>query len=105
MRTEARNSASRIPARGLAPCRTLSPIQGRRLVTRSMKHPTERRFEGTMKFFTPELYLRYNSPDDAEADRADEEWEEALRAYRDHLAKYSRDMNDRVKDLAECLCL
>ncbi len=54
-----------------------------------------------MKFFTPELYLRYNSADDAEADRADEEWEEALRRYRASLSGHSGAMSHRVKDLAE----
>ncbi len=58
-----------------------------------------------MKFFTPELYIRYNSTDDAEADRADEDWEKAIRDYKNHLAKQSKDMNDRVKELAENLCL
>jgi hypothetical protein len=58
-----------------------------------------------MKFFTPELYLRYNSPDDSIADLADEEWERAIRGYKDHLVKYSSDMNDRVRELAENLCL
>ena len=58
-----------------------------------------------MKFFTPELYIRFNSTDDAEADRADEDWEKAIRDYKKHLAKHSEDMNDRVKDLAENLCL
>ena len=30
-----------------------------------------------MKFFTPELYLQYNSDDDAVADRADRLWDRA----------------------------
>ena len=54
-----------------------------------------------MKFFTPELYIRCNSTDDVDTDRADEEWEKALRDYKKHLVKHSKDMNDRVKDLAE----
>jgi hypothetical protein len=58
-----------------------------------------------MKFFTPELYLRYNSADETEANRADEEWERTLRQYRNHLKKKSKNMSDRVKDLAERLCL
>jgi len=70
-----------------------------------MKHQIERRPEAMMKFFTPELYIRYNSTDDAEADRADEDWEKAIRDYKNHLTKHSKDMNDRVKDLAEMLCL
>jgi hypothetical protein len=31
-------------------------------------------FEAIMRFFTPELYDRFNSADDDEADRADESW-------------------------------
>jgi hypothetical protein len=38
-----------------------------------------------MRFFTPDLYIRFNSPDEETADRADEEWEVAVRAYRKHL--------------------
>lgn len=38
-----------------------------------------------MRYFTPELYLRFNSSDDAIADRADVEWSNALDAYRAHL--------------------
>jgi len=31
-----------------------------------------------MRFFTPELFIRFNSPDDMEADRADADWEAAI---------------------------
>ena len=58
-----------------------------------------------MKFFTPGLYLRYNSADESIADLADEEWERALLEYKNHLLKYSGDMDDRVRELAEDLCL
>ena len=58
-----------------------------------------------MKFFTPELYLRYNSSDDNVADIADEEWETALLAYRKSLLENSKTMSHRVKDLAESLSL
>ena len=58
-----------------------------------------------MNYFTPELYRRYNSPDDAEADRADEDWEQALRAYQSRLASLSLVMNERLKELAENVCL
>jgi len=67
---------------GLTHCPTFSLIQGRRPVTRSMKHQIEKRPEAMMKFFTPELYIRCNSTDDAEADRADEDWEKAIRDYK-----------------------
>ncbi len=58
-----------------------------------------------MKFFTTDLYLRSNAPDDAVADRADEDWEKAIVDYKKHLAKYAKQMNPRVKELAETLCL
>ena len=58
-----------------------------------------------MRFFTPELYLRYNSLVDAVANRADEDWEKAICDYNKHLAKYAKQMNPRVKYLAEALCL
>ncbi len=38
-----------------------------------------------MRFFTPELYRRFNSPDDGIADVADAEWEAAVADYRRHL--------------------
>lgn len=57
-----------------------------------------------MKFFTPDLYLRFNSPDDAEADRADAEWEDAIRRYRGHLEGLRDRMPSPVCRLAE-LCL
>jgi hypothetical protein len=57
-----------------------------------------------MKFFTPELYLRFNSPDDAIADRADAEWQEALRAYEHHLEPIRDNLAPRLKDLADKYC-
>src|SRR5947209_7763016 len=87
------------------PCPITSPIRGHRPVTRSMRHRIEGQSEGEMRFFTPELYLRYNSPDDAEADRAEKDWETAIRDYKKHLHALSKDMSDRVRDLAETLCL
>jgi hypothetical protein len=40
-----------------------------------------------MRFFTPELYLRYNSDDDAVANEANEEWEAALEGYTAHVGR------------------
>ena len=70
-----------------------------------MKRQIEKHSEGRMKFFTPELYLRYNSPDDAVADRADQEWEEAIRAYREQLKYFLSMMDERVKGLVQGQCL
>jgi hypothetical protein len=58
-----------------------------------------------MKFFKPGLYLRYNSDDDAIADRTDREWERAIRAYKEHLETFSDQMDEGVKHVAESLCL
>jgi hypothetical protein len=57
-----------------------------------------------MKFFTPELYLRFNSPDDREADLADEAWEASIRSYRSHLDSFRDSMPPRVLELADRLC-
>jgi hypothetical protein len=57
-----------------------------------------------MRFFTPELYVRFNSPDDEEADRANEEWEEAIRNYRERLEAIRGRMPAQVSKLAD-LCL
>lgn len=54
-----------------------------------------------MRFFTPDLYLRFNSPDDAVADAADTEWGEALRGYREHLDRLRERLPTRVRELAE----
>ena len=45
-----------------------------------MKPRTGKPTDPIMKFFTPELYLRFNSPDDQVADRADVDGEAAIRA-------------------------
>jgi hypothetical protein len=70
-----------------------------------MKLQTEKRSERRMRFFTPNLYMRYNSDDEGIANRADGEWEKAIRAYKKHLERFSARMNERVKLVAETLCL
>src|SRR4051794_25545771 len=69
-----------------------------------MKHLTGKPSEGVMRFFTPTLYQQFNSPDDEEADRADEAWEEAIRAYQEHLSEVRVRMPSQVRKLAD-LCL
>jgi hypothetical protein len=54
-----------------------------------------------MRFFTPELYLQFNSADDEEADRANEAWEGAVREYRRHLDDLKDRMPSSVRELAE----
>jgi len=69
-----------------------------------MKPQIEKPSEQAMKFFKPELFIRFNSADDDEADRADEEWEAAISAYREHLDGLRDQMPSQVKILAG-LCL
>ncbi len=57
-----------------------------------------------MRFFTPDLFIAFNSSDEEEADRANEEWEEALQAYRKHLDDLRDQMPSQVKNLTT-LCL
>jgi hypothetical protein len=57
-----------------------------------------------MRFFTPELYLQFNSSDDEIADRANEAWEKALHEYQDHLDAIRPRMPSQVRKIAE-LCL
>lgn len=69
--------------------------------TRSMKPPIEKPSDSGMRFFTPELYIRFNSPDDEIADRANEEWEEALAGYGEQLAQLRPKMPAAVRQLEE----
>ena len=81
-------------------CPTTNQIQGLRQGTHSMKPQTEKPSEPVMKFFTPELFIKFNSPDDVVADRADEDWEAAIREYRSHLEGLRDQMPSQVKELA-----
>ena len=61
-----------------------------------------------MKFFTPELYMRFNSSDDDIADEATREWDRAIENYLRHLQ--SLPLTEHVKELSEqcfhdALCL
>jgi len=54
-----------------------------------------------MKYFTPELYLRFNSPDPAVEAVVEEEWEQAITDYRRHLASIAARLPDGLKSFAE----
>ncbi|HYH67309.1 MAG TPA: hypothetical protein VD866_21610 [Urbifossiella sp.] len=54
-----------------------------------------------MRYFTPDLYLRHNSPDDRIADAATEAWEESLQAYQAHLEHLRDRLPTRVRELSE----
>lgn len=56
-----------------------------------------------MRFFTRELFIRFNSPDDEVADRAYEEWEVALYQYQEHLTKIRAEMPPQLRKITE-LC-
>jgi hypothetical protein len=66
-----------------------------------MKLNTEKPSDAIMRFFAPELFVRYNSSDDEEADRADEDWETAIRRYQEHLTKLRPLMPAQVEKLAD----
>jgi hypothetical protein len=85
-------------------CRIFSLIREAHEGILSMKHQTEKPFERIMRFFTPELYLQYNSPNDDEADRAEEAWENATAKYQAHLESVRGRMPPQVQRLSE-LCL
>jgi len=76
-------------------------IRDHRLGIRFMKRQTAKQNEAAMRFFTPERYVQFNSADDAMADRADAEWEIALRDYRRHLDQIGDRLTSRAADLAE----
>ncbi len=58
-----------------------------------------------MKYFTPELYVEFNSDNLAVADVADTNWEKATADYRKHIAKIGGRLPGKARELAESLCL
>jgi hypothetical protein len=56
---------------------------GTRFTKRRIAKPDDAR----LKFFTRELYAKFNSIDDRVANEADEEWEQAIEDYRGHLRR------------------
>jgi hypothetical protein len=84
-------------------CPTGNRTQGNRMtmVTPFMKPKTEKPREQIMRFFTPDLYIRFNSPDDAVADRANDEWERSIEQYDRHLATFRDRLPSQVRKLTE----
>lgn len=66
-----------------------------------MKPPTAKLTDSTMRFFTPELYVRFNSADEDEADEADEAWENAIGDYRQYLDQIRDQMPSQVRMLSD----
>jgi hypothetical protein len=58
-----------------------------------------------MKFFTPDLLIRFGSTDDAIADAAQDEWETAHRQYLDHLREIRSKLPRSVQDFLRRICL
>ena len=58
-----------------------------------------------MKFFTPDLYVRFNSAVTSVANRADADWERALAAYRKHLNSIRPKLVASIASLANNTCL
>jgi hypothetical protein len=85
-------------------CRITNPIHGHLMAIRFMKRQIDVQSEDDMKFFTPGLYLRFNSPDDQLADQADREWEATIHAYQKHLSDLRDQMPRQVRELCD-LCL
>jgi hypothetical protein len=69
-----------------------------------MKQQIEKPSEPFMRFFTPDLYMRFNSPNDQIADEANDAWEEAIAKYQEHLDRLRKEMPPPVQRLAD-LCL
>ena len=100
-----RSVVRRTKMQGPRACRTISRIRDLLTGTPSMKLRIEKRREHAMEFFTPELYLQFNSPDQETAYRADQTWENAIQDYNRHLDTFRDAMPSGVKELAEKLCL
>ena len=78
----AAGSAARLTGMlGRIPCRIISPIPDRRKGILFTKRQTDMPSDQKMLFFTPELYRRFNSRDQAEALAANAEWEQAIARY------------------------
>ncbi len=58
-----------------------------------------------MKYFTPQRYVAFNSADDSVADRANDDWEQTIAAYRQHLKSVQSRLPIKVRQFATDLCL
>ena len=54
-----------------------------------------------MRFFTPDRYIRFNSDIPSVADAADEEWEAAVREYRQHIGAIRNRLPIGAREFAE----
>lgn len=58
-----------------------------------------------MRYFTPELLLRFRSLDDDVADTAEAAWEQAIKRYRRHWKKISPQLPESVRRFHDEYCL
>jgi hypothetical protein len=58
-----------------------------------------------MKYFTPELYLQFNSPDPSLAETAQQAWEDAVERYHQHIAEIGPRMTASARQVVNSLCL
>ncbi|MBI3469102.1 MAG: hypothetical protein HY000_39360 [Planctomycetes bacterium] len=58
-----------------------------------------------MKYFTPQLYVRFNSRDHEVASRADDEWDRAEAEYMSRLQSFRAEMPESVRFIAFQFCL
>lgn len=58
-----------------------------------------------MRYFTPELYLKFKSVDRGVVAKTHDEWEDAIRSYRQRLEEIGPNMTSNVRSMAESLCL
>jgi hypothetical protein len=79
---------------------TANPSNARPKGIRSMRHLTEKPSESPMRFFTPELYLRFTSSDDTIADEANAEWDAATEAYRRHVQQLRERSRFGISEIA-----
>lgn len=54
-----------------------------------------------MRFFTPQMYVRLNSDDDAQIEQAAREWESAFTRYKEHLRQIRDTMPAPVREVSE----
>ena len=100
-------AARRDGPRRVAAFSARSATPGRSLFLRDKDAQIEEGKDSTkaMKYFTPELYLRFNARDRAVVARAHEEWESAIEKYQKHLAQIRPRLRPNLRRLAKTLCL
>jgi hypothetical protein len=58
-----------------------------------------------VKYFTPELYLRFNSDNRTAASKAHDDWESAIEKYRRNLDRIRHRLSPSARRLSKSLCL